>query len=87
MLYGNNEQNYFIKAKMGVGINPESKLEGIHQNNFFATYLIGPFLILNPQFTLKLMELMKVEKPTLAFEEDMLKAYQERLAKFKTLTY
>lgn len=87
MLYGNNEENYFIKAKMGIGIHPDSVLEGIHQNNFFATYLIGPFLILNPLFTLKLLKLMKVEKPTLAFEKDILKAYEVRLDKFKTLNY
>lgn len=87
MLYGNNEQNYFIKVKMGIGIHPESQLEGIHQNNFFATYLSGPFLILNPLFTQKLLQMMQVENPTLAFEENMLKAYQVRLDKFKTLNY
>lgn len=85
MLYGNNAQNYFMKVKMGIGINAESKLEGIHQNNFFATYVIGPFLILNPLFTLKLMQMMQVNVPTLAFQDDILKAYHERLLKFKTL--
>lgn len=85
MLYGNNEQEYFMKVKMGIGINQESKLEGIHKNNFFATYVIGPFLILNPLFTQKLMKLMGIENPTLAFEKDILEAYQVRLAKFKTI--
>ena len=70
---------------MGIGINPESKLEGIHQNNFIATYVIGPLLILNPYFTLKLLKMMGVDKPKLAFEEEVLKAYEVRLKKFKTL--
>lgn len=85
MLYGNNEQEYFMKVKMGIGINKESKLEGIHKNNFFATYVIGPFLILNPLFTQKLIKLMGIENPTLAFEKEILEAYQIRLEKFKTI--
>ena len=51
MAYGDNENNYFVKAEKGIGLNKESKLEGIKQNNFIGTYLIGPILILNPLFT------------------------------------
>ena len=85
MLYGDNSNNYLAEVQMGIGINPESKLEGIHQNNFIATYVIGPLLILNPYFTLKLLKMMGVDKPKLAFEEDILKAYEVRLKEFKTL--
>ena len=85
MLYGDNASNYLAKVQMGIGINPETKLEGIHQNNFIATYVIGPLLILNPYFTLKLLKMMGVDKPKLAFEEEVLKAYEVRLKKFKTL--
>ncbi len=85
MLYGNNEKNYFIKADMGIGINEQTKLEGIHQNNFFATYVIGPFLILNPYFTLKLLNLMGEKEPKLAFKNEVIEAYNIRLKKFKTI--
>ena len=85
MLYGNNEENYFIKTDMGIGINEQTKLEGIHQNNFFATYIIGPILVLNPYFTLELLKLMGVEKPKLAFENEVIEAYKIRLKKFKTI--
>lgn len=85
MLYGDNSNNYLAEVQMGIGINPETKLEGIHQNNFIATYEIGPLLILNPYFTLKLLKMMGVDKPKLAFEEEVLKAYEVRLKKFKTL--
>lgn len=85
MLYGNNEENYFIKTDMGIGINEQTKLEGIHKNNFFATYVIGPFLVLNPHFTLELLKLMGVNEPKLAFENEMLEAYDIRLKKFKTI--
>lgn len=85
MLYGDNTNNYFSKVKIGIGINKETKLEGIHQNNFLATYVIGPLLILNPYFTLKLMSLMGVEEPKLAFEQDVIEAYKVRLDKFRTI--
>ena len=85
MLYGDNSNNYLAEVQMAIGINPESKLEGIHQNNFIATYVIGPLLILNPYFTLKLLKIMGVDEPKLAFEEEVLKAYEVRLKKFKTL--
>ena len=85
MLYGNNEDNYLVKADMGIGINEQTKLEGIHQNNFFATYIIGPFLVLNPYFTKELLKLMGVKEPKLAFESEVIEAYNIRLKKFKTI--
>lgn len=85
MLYGDNANNYFSKVNMGIGINKDTKLEGIHQNNFFATYVIGPILILNPYFTLKLLKLMGVNEPKLAFENEVVEAYKVRLNKFKTI--
>ncbi len=85
MLYGNNEENYFAKVDMGIGINEQTKLEGIHQNNFFATYVIGPILVLNPYFTIELLKIMGVEKPKLAFENEVIEAYNIRLKKFKTI--
>lgn len=85
MLYGENSQNYFAKVEMGIGINKESKLEGIKQNNFIGTYIIGPILILNPLFTIKLLQMMGVEEPKLALEQEVIEAYNVRLHKFKLL--
>lgn len=82
--YGNNVGKNFIYVKKGIGLNEKSSLEGFNMNNFFATNLIGPFLILNPLFTLKLMERMGVENPHLAFEDDMIAAYKRRLEEFET---
>lgn len=83
--YGNNEEDYFAKVEKGIGLNKESKLEGIMKNNFIGTYLIGPILILNPLFTKKLLEKMKIDKKSLAFEEDLKAAYSQRLEEFKKL--
>lgn len=48
--YGNNETNYFAKVIRGAGINRESKLEGFRINNFIGTSVLGPILVLNPEF-------------------------------------
>lgn len=83
--YGDNNNNYFLEVEKGIGLNPESKLEGIQKNNFIATYVIGPMLILNPQFTKKLLIKMGVNDPKLAFEEDVENAYKQRLKELKSL--
>ena len=48
--YGLIEQPFLNMVK-GCGWNPKEKQEGIRVQNFFATYLIGPILPLNPDFT------------------------------------
>lgn len=83
--YGENSQNYFAKVEKGIGLNKENNLEGIQVNNFIATYLIGPILILNPTFTKELIKKMGIEEPKLAFEEDVKKAYEQRLKELKRL--
>ena len=83
--YGDNSNNYFSKAEKGIGLNPDTKLEGIQKNNFIATYVIGPILILNPDFTKKILEKMGIKNPTIAFEEDVQKAYKQRLKELKSL--
>ena len=85
LAYGNNEENYFASVEKGIGINRESKLEGVRKNNFIATYLIGPILILNPMFTKNLIEKMGIEDKKLAFEQDLINAYNQRISEFKRL--
>lgn len=83
--YGDNKENYFLEVEKGNGLNKEVNLEGIQKNNFIATYLIGPILILNPYFTKKLIEKMGIKEPKVAFEEDVIAAYKQRLEEFKRL--
>ena len=49
-LYGDNTNCYFVKCIRGDGINRESKLEGMRKNNLICTHMIGPVLVLNPDF-------------------------------------
>ena len=85
MCYGETQENYFAKVQKGIGINKESNLEGVQKNNFIGTYLIGPILILNPLFTKKIIEKMGIKEPKVAFEEDAIAAYKQRLEEFKRL--
>ncbi len=71
--------NYFVEIEKGIGMNPETKREGIHVNNFYGTYSLGPFLILNPHFAKELLEKMGLESG-LCFEKEIMEAYDYRLA-------
>ena len=82
--YGNNENNYAFKSIKGVGINKESILEGFRINNLFATYLIGPLLVVNPNFTKYIMKLLGEKEPKLQFEQEALKCYEIRLKEIES---
>lgn len=83
-MYGDNTDNYFLKLQKGIGINKNTKLEGIRKNNFIGTYLIGPMLILNPLFTKYLIKLMGGKTDSLAYEQELFDAYEVRLNEFKS---
>ena len=68
----------FIKVTGGFGMNPLDATEGIHYKNFFGTYLLGPFLVLNPPFTKYLLRSMGCAD-ILAFEEEVMAAYNHRV--------
>lgn len=82
--FGDNSNSYFIKTLKGTGINKQTNLEGIKINNFIGTYILGPILVMNPLFTKYLIEKMGKENPTLAYEEEIIKAYVKRLKDIKS---
>ena len=73
----------FLQVTGGYGIYPEARVEGIHYKNFFATYLLGPFLVLNPRFTQYLLQLLGCETPP-AFWKEAMEAYEYRLRGLET---
>lgn len=84
MMYGNNLETPFVEVEKGIGINKQSKIEGIKKNNFIGTYLIGPMLILNPLFTQKVLKMLG-EETEIALKEDTMAAYNERIKELKRL--
>lgn len=73
----------FMQVERGAGVNRESTTEGIHINNLFATYIIGPLLPLNPPFTKYIMSLLGVSNPHVAYEDAAMEAYNRRLLEIK----
>lgn len=84
MMYGDNNKTPFIEVEKGIGINKDSKIEGIKKNNFIGTYLIGPLLILNPLFTKKILEMLGVDNEV-ALKEDTMAAYEARIKELRKL--
>lgn len=68
----------FILVTGGFGMNPQEPTEGIHYKNFFGTYLLGPFLVLNPPFTKYLLRSLGCAD-NLPFEAEAMAAYNHRV--------
>ncbi len=77
-IYGDNSDCYFAEVIRGIGINPDSKLEGMRKNNLLCTHTVGPILPLNPLFCEKLIALAGGNAEA-AFREEAIAAYEERL--------
>lgn len=60
--YGDNSENYLFKKEKGIGLNEQANYEGIRINNLFASYLLGPLLINNPEFMEYILKLLGIKK-------------------------
>lgn len=81
--YGVNQDMSIGRGLRGMGINRSTVYEGIRKNNFFGTYLIGPFLIMNPYFTHFLFSRMGIVRPVLAHANALKDAYARRIEEFE----
>ncbi len=77
-----NIKNKFIHKLGGYGIDLKCDNEGINYKNFYATYLLGPLLILNPLFTKFILKKLGL-KEDLFMEKDIMDAYERRRDHFK----
>ncbi len=73
----------FFDVVRGSGLNRECKWEGFKRNNLIATYIIGPFLVVNPVFTKKWLGEIAKREVTLPFEKQAMECYNARLRDFK----
>lgn len=73
----------FFDVTRGTGLNPECNWEGFKRNNLIATYIIGPFLVINPVFTKQWLSEIAKEEITLPFEDLAMECYKNRLSEFK----
>lgn len=79
---GDNSTCPFLRVERGIGLDPQSELEGIRSHNAFITTLLGPILILNPDFTRCLLDLAGASDVPLAFETALREAAAKRREEF-----
>ncbi|MCR5004853.1 MAG: hypothetical protein K6A77_02995 [Clostridiales bacterium] len=84
--YGDTGVDYAFKRLRGKGLNPDAEGEGVRIKNFIGTYLIGPLLVVNPLFTVYILQLCGIKDPHPAFEEEAMEAYNIRLKEFEDPT-
>lgn len=75
-----NIKHRFIDVINGTGSDINSNIEGIHYKNFYATYLLGPFLIMNPLFAKYLLKLLGIKD--MKYEKCAMEAYKKRMDYF-----
>lgn len=81
--YGISQEMAMCQVKTGTGSAPDSHLEGIRQGRIIATYLLGPLLVANPDFTKWLLQQLDADAPSLPFEEALYQSYERRRKEFQ----
>lgn len=81
--FGDGLKEKLFDTVLGYGTNEEIKEEGIRVNNFMATYVQGPLLILNPLMTKWIMEkFLGIENAEPAYFDAAMDAYNYRLEEY-----
>lgn len=80
--FGVTDEIAFAHVQIGTGCCEGSKLEGVMLPNLVGTYLLGPLLVANPDFTHWLLSGMGCELEELPFESAMREAYNVKAAEF-----
>ncbi|MDD7718947.1 MAG: hypothetical protein PUJ11_05555 [Eubacteriaceae bacterium] len=82
--YWNNAASVspLFETLRGPGLNPDIKGEGIRVNNFMATYVIGPLLVLNPPFSKYLLAKCGTADNSIVFEDAAMEAYNARVEEY-----
>lgn len=78
---GGEAQGLF-QVKKGVGLNKSCGFEGLRRGNLFATYVLGPVLVLTPGFAKSVLEAMGAGEAELAYGEAAREAYRQRVRDF-----
>ncbi len=81
--FGISEQQAFCQLEIGSGMNADSKYEGYCSDNIIATYMLGPLLVANPEFTKYLVARLGVTPETIPYEDAMKAAYDQKYKEFQ----
>jgi len=80
--YGITQDIAMMNIPVGAGQNPKDQLEGIRSGNVLATYMNGPLLVANPDFTLWLLKQLGAQVDKLPGEAALRQAYDQKLKDF-----
>jgi hypothetical protein len=86
-IFSSQNIHSWFKVVRGFGLNEKTMDEGFKINNFIGTQCLGPFWILNPDFTLNYFKELGYVKEELPYHKEMLEAYQQRVIEFKNEKY
>lgn len=81
--YGITEEIAMCQVRIGTGSAPNSKLEGIYQDRVIATYLLGPLLVSNPDFSKWLLTQLGIEAPQLPYADALYQSYECKRKEFQ----
>lgn len=81
--FGITEDMAMAKVEIGTGSCPDTKLEGICTDNLIATYMLGPILVANPDFSKWLLKKLGVNEPVLPFESALYESYEAKRKEFQ----
>lgn len=81
--YGITREMAMCQVQIGTGSAPDSQLEGIRQGRVIATYLLGPLLVANPDFTKWLLQQLGEDTTCLPFEDALYQSYECRRKEFQ----
>lgn len=70
-------------VEKGLGRSEGAAVEGIRTGGVLGTYLLGPLLVLNPDFTRWLLDDLGAGDVPLALEPEVREAYEARLRQFQ----
>ena len=81
-IFGDNSDCYFCEVERGMGINEQSRFEGMRMKNFIGTQILGPILPLNPEFCEYILRLAGEKDPVAAHREAAVAAFDRRVREF-----
>ena len=81
--FGITEDIALCNVEIGSGSDPKTKLEGIRSDRVIASYLLGPLLVANPDFSKWLLNQIGVADPILPYEEALYLAYETKRKEFQ----
>lgn len=81
--FGITEDMALCHVEIGGGSDPKTKLEGLRSGRVIASYMLGPLLVANPDFTKWLLSQLGVNDTALPYEDALYLAYETRRKEFQ----